>query len=116
MQTSTPPEKKPIILMLVKRTVFFFSGICLLSLFLYGIGTNQGFKEQTQFMLLHITVMVGLFIGVGSLYGIGLDLWRIFQKQYRYLCGIGGYLCLGVFGIALAALASFILVLTEGNL
>ncbi|MDR2392566.1 MAG: hypothetical protein LBD93_00170 [Treponema sp.] len=116
MQTITPPEKKPIILMLVKRTMLFFFGICLLSLFLYGIGTNQGFKEQTQFMLLHITVMVGLFIGVGSMYGIGLDLWLMFHKKYRYLRGIGGYLCLGVFGIIIAALASFVLVLTEGNL
>ncbi|MDR2798289.1 MAG: hypothetical protein LBB80_08095 [Treponema sp.] len=112
----TPPEKKPIILMLVKRTVLFFFGLCLLSLFLYGIGTNQGFMDRTQFMLLRITVMVGLFIGVGSMYGIGLDLWLIFHKKYRYLIGIGGYLCLGVFGIAIAGLASFILVLAEGNL
>ncbi|MDR1985758.1 MAG: hypothetical protein LBP88_02150 [Treponema sp.] len=116
MQTMIPPEKKPILLMLVKRTVLFFFGSGLLSLFLYGIGTNQGFMERTQFMLLRITVMAGLFIGVGSMYGIGLDLWLIFRKKYRYLSGIGGYLCLGVFGIAIAGLASFILALTEGNL
>ncbi|MDR3115776.1 MAG: hypothetical protein LBU25_09690 [Treponema sp.] len=112
----TRSEHKPIILMLVKRTVLFFFGICLLSLFLYGIGTKQGFMERTQFMLLRITVMVGLFIGVGSMYGIGLDLWFVCHKEYRYLSGIGGYLCLGIFGIAIAGLASFILVLTEGNL
>lgn len=116
MHTIPPPEKKPIILILVKRTMWFFFGICLLSLFLYAIGTNQGFMERTQFMLLWITVMVGLFIGVGSLYGIGLDLWLIFHKKFRYLSGIGGYLCFGVFGIIIAGLASFILVLAEGNL
>ncbi|MDR0722403.1 MAG: hypothetical protein LBF75_06360 [Treponema sp.] len=116
MQTMTPPEKKPIILILVKRTVLFFFGICLLSLFLYAIGTIQGFMERTQFMLLRITVMVGLFIGVGSMYGISLDLWLIFHKKFRYLSGMGGYFCLGIFGIIIAGLASFILVLAEGNL
>ncbi|MDR1302535.1 MAG: hypothetical protein LBK43_08725 [Treponema sp.] len=113
--TTSRPERKPIILMLVQRTVLFFFGLCLLSLFLYGIGTNQGFMEKTQFMLLHITVMVGLFIGVGSLYGIGLDLWLVFRKKYRYISGLVGFLCLGSFGIIIAALGSFIMVLTEGN-
>ncbi|MDR1956792.1 MAG: hypothetical protein LBQ30_08070 [Treponema sp.] len=119
MKTSIQPEQKPFIAILVKRAVLFFGGICLLSLFLYGIGTNQGFMERTQYMLLRITVMVGLFVGVGSLYGIIVDIWLLFykkeQKKDRYISGMGGYLCLGGFGVAIAGLASFILVLTQGN-
>ncbi|MDR2393390.1 MAG: hypothetical protein LBD93_04455 [Treponema sp.] len=116
MQTPPPPEQKPIILMLVKRTVLFFFGLDVLSLFLYVLGTNQGFMERTQVMLLWMAVWIGLFMGVGSFYGITLDLSLVCHKQFRYLAGIGGYLCLGLFGIIIAGLCSFILVLAEGNL
>jgi hypothetical protein len=109
-------NNKPIITLLVKRTVLFFFAICVLTFFLYSIGIRQGFMDMTQFRLLHLSIIFGLFLGVGSLYGIVLDVWLIMrQKKLRYLTGIGMYVLMGLLGFAVAAIAAFILVVAEGN-
>ncbi|MDR2536179.1 MAG: hypothetical protein LBD29_09140 [Treponema sp.] len=109
------PKKKSVLAILVKRTVSFFFGVCVLMLFLYGIGTNQGFMDITQLMLLHWTVRIGLFLGTASVYGLLLDGWLMFHKKIRYLRGFISYIISGVFGFAVAGGAAFILVLTVGN-
>lgn len=109
------PEKKPIIAILVKQTVSFFLGMCVLTIFLYGVGTAQGFMDITQRMLLRLALREGLFLGVGSGYGIMVDCWLLFCGKFRYVSGIGVYMILGIFGIAVAALAAFILVVAGGN-
>jgi hypothetical protein len=122
------PEKKTVIEILVKRTVTFFFGMCLLTILLYGIGTAQGFMDITQLLLLRLTVVLGLFLGVGSVYGIILALWLAWkgvrkgaQKgalgglRFRHIGGIGGYLLLGLFGMLVALMGAFILVTAGGN-
>jgi hypothetical protein len=110
------PEKKTIIEILVKRTVTFFFGICLLTLFLYGIGTAQGFMDITQLLLLRLSIVLGLFLGVGSVYGIVLALWLARKGlKLRYIGGIGGYLLLSLFGILVVLIAAFIVVAAGGN-
>jgi hypothetical protein len=110
------PEKKTVIEILVKRTVIFFLGMCFLTIFLYGVGTAQGFMDITQLLILRLIIIFGLFLGVGSVYGIFLTLWLSRKGlKIRYIGGIGGYLFLGLFGILAALIAVFIVVTAGGN-
>ncbi|MDR2631564.1 MAG: hypothetical protein LBC60_11645 [Spirochaetaceae bacterium] len=110
------PKKKPILAILVKRTVFFFFTMCIFTVFLYGIGTIQGFMDTTQHVLLRLSIILGFSLAVGSIYGILLDLWFIFrQGKRRFFWGIGGYIGMGMLGAAIAALATFIVVVSGGN-
>jgi hypothetical protein len=109
-------NSKPIIALLVKRTVLFFFAICALTFFLYVIGIRQGFMDMTQFRLLRLSIIFGLFLGVGAFYGIALNIWLVTrQKTLTYLIGIGMYALIGLLGFVVAAIAAFILVVAEGN-
>jgi hypothetical protein len=110
------PVKKPIIIILVKRAVLFFFFLCVLVAYLYGLGTAQEFMDRTQLLLLRLSVILGLSLAAGSLYGIILNVWLIVHKRkYRFLGDIGLYLVLGILGVALATLAAFIMVAAGGN-
>jgi hypothetical protein len=110
------PEKKPVIAILVKRAILFFFLLCALTVFLYGIGTAQEFMDRTQLMLLRLSVVFGLSLAVGSIYGIALNCWFVFHdRKYRFFTGAGTYLVLGLFGAAIATLAAFIIVAAGGN-
>ncbi|MDR1597034.1 MAG: hypothetical protein LBR99_04945 [Treponema sp.] len=110
------PLKKPFIAILVKRAVLFFFFLCVLVVYLYSIGTVQEFMDRTQLLLLRLSVIFGLSLGVGSIYGIILNVWVGFHnKKYRGLGGIGIYLVFGIFGAAIATLAAFIMVAAGGN-
>ena len=114
-------NNKPNIAILVKRTVSFFLAICILTFFLYWIGTDQGFMDTTQSTLLHLSVIFGLFLGVGSMYGVILDCILLIQgvnsarETRRYAGDIVAYIVIGSLGFAMAAVAAFILVVMEGN-
>jgi hypothetical protein len=111
------PKKKPIIVILVKRTVFFFLTMCFLTLFLYGIGTAQEFMDITQLLLLHLAMLLGIFLAAASVYGMILDFWLVFHnRKFRYLYGAGAYLFLGLFGVLITVLTAFIMAAAEGNM
>ena len=112
----TRPEKKSILAILIKWTVSFFFGLCVFTMFLYGIGNYQGFMDNTQLMLLNGAVILGLILGLFSFYGFILDIWFMLRGSLRYIGGIGLYIILSLFGILIAALAAFIIVLTGGNI
>jgi hypothetical protein len=110
------PEKKPVIAVLVKRAILFFFFLCALTVFLYGVGTAQEFMDRTQLLLLRLSVVFGLSLAVGSLYGIVLNCWFGFHdRKYRFFAGAGTYIALGLFGVAIATLAAFIIVAAGGN-
>jgi hypothetical protein len=110
------PLKKPFIAILVKRAVLFFFFLCVLTVYLYGIGTAQEFMDRTQLLLLRLSVTLGLSLAVGSIYGIILNVWfSVHHKKYRFLGGAGLYIVLGIFGAAIATLAAFIMVAAGGN-
>jgi hypothetical protein len=110
------PEKKPVIAVLVKRAMLFFFFLCALTVFLYVIGTAQEFMDRTQLLLLRLSVVFGLSLAVGSIYGIALNCWFVFHdRKYRFFAGAGIYVVLGVFGGAIATLAAFIIVAAGGN-
>jgi hypothetical protein len=110
------PKRKSILVILVKRTVLFFFTLCIFTVFLYGIGTIQGFMDTTQQLMLHLAIILGFSLAVGSIYGILLDFWFIFHEKKRsFFWGIGGYISMGLFGALIAAAATFIVTISRGN-
>jgi hypothetical protein len=102
---------------LVKGGGLFFFFMSLFSVFLYGVGVRQRFMDTTQIMLLRISALSALILGILSMYGIVLDIWFLIRTRgLRFLFGIMVYFVAAVFGILIAAVAIFILVLAGGNL
>jgi hypothetical protein len=91
--------------------------MCLISLFLYIIGTIQGFMDDTQLFLLRLGVGMSILLVLSSLCGLVLDLALFFRgKRLRFICGAGVYALLGVLGGVIAASASFIISASGGNI
>jgi hypothetical protein len=108
--------KHKFLTILASRVVLFFFLMCLITLFLYAIGTDQGFMDSTQLALLGIAAIAALMLLVASLYGLVLDLFLFYQNRWlRFLGGAGIYLVLGIFGFAAAAAAIFIITAAGGN-
>jgi len=105
-------DHKPLIIILVKRTISFFLGICILLLFLYGVGTRQSFMDSTQIKLLQGIITTGFFLGVASVYAIFLNIWFTFYKKILYVKSMGYYIIIGIFGFMIAGLGTFILTIT----
>ena len=105
------PKQKPLLVILVKRAVFFFLCICALAMLLYVLGNFQGFMDSTLAILLRITIAMGIFLALGCIYGVLLAVWMFFREEFGYAGSIPLYLALGVSGAAMAAAAQFILVI-----
>jgi len=102
---------------MTSRAVIFFFVMCLLTIFLYAAGTAQGFIDSTQFALIRLYVVLGVFLTVTSGCGMFLDFGRLFkEKKIRYLFRAGGYIVLVLFGAATVLTAMFILAISEGNI
>jgi hypothetical protein len=102
---------------LVNRIVLFFLIMCLLNLFLYIIGTIQGFMDDTQLFLLRLGVGVSIMLSLSALYGLALDLFLFFKrKSLSFIRGAGAYALLGAFGGIIAASALFIISAAGGNI
>ena len=109
--------KEKLLPILASRTVIFFFVMCLLTLFLYIAGTVQGFIDSTQFALIRLYIILGIFLTAASACGMFLDLGRLFrQKRIRYLFRAAGYIILMVFGVLTVLAALFIIAMSEGNL
>ena len=108
--------KEKLLPILVSRTVVFLFVMGILTLFLYGVGTVQGFIDTTQLALLRLYVVLGIFLTIFSAAGIIIDLRRfINMKKKRYLIRAGIYLVLVIFGIFTVLAVIFILTLSGGN-
>jgi hypothetical protein len=110
------PRKKPLIALLVKRTVLFFFFSSVMIILLYIVGTIQEFMESTQIILLRFLVIMSIFLAIGALYGGLLDAgFLIIKRQTQYLFGLFSYFLMIVIGIVISLIASFLLVLIGGN-
>ena len=109
----TRPMKKPVLALLIKRTVSFFFALCLMIIFLYCVGTLRGFMDSTQLRLLRMAARVGLFLWVGAGYGVALDCYLLSRGESRYIPSLISYIIVGAFGMAVALFSAFILVLTQ---
>ncbi len=73
--------------------------------------------EITQIILLRLLVITSIFLSIAAVYGSLLDTGFLFIKhQKQFLLGIISYLLLIVFGIVIAVIAAFMLVLVGGNI
>ena len=96
--------------------MIFFLVICLLILFLYAIGTIQGFIDSTQLFLLRLYVVSGIFLTLVSVYGTVLSVGRCVKSgKKRYLFRALGYLFLVFFGAMTVLAIMFIISLLRGN-
>ena len=89
--------------------------MCLLTVFLYILGTVQEFMDDTQFLLLKLAGILGILLVASSLVSIILDLlFLLSNKKIRYLGGILLHIFFGIFGAGVAYTASFIVIVTGG--
>ena len=108
--------KDKLLSILVNRAVVFFFIMCVFTLFLYAIGTNQGFVDSTQLSLLKLYSVLAIFLAVMSIFGIIINVIRFLeQKKVRYLLRAGVYFLLALFGAATVLGAMFISALSLGN-
>ena len=107
-------KKFPVIL--VNRIALFFFLVCFLAVFLYIIGTVQGFMDDTQFILLELIVIMGILLTASSLFGMILELiFFIRNKKLYYLVGIFLHSFLWILGGSIAITASFFIITSKGN-
>jgi len=110
------PKDRALVVLLLNRTVLFLFCMNLLTVFLYGIGTAQGFMDATQFLLLRLISVLGLLSGINALYALLLDLFMLLRtRTLHYLAGALAYLVVFSLGGGLSILSSFILVATAGS-
>ena len=108
--------KEKLLPILVSRTAIFFFIMCLLTLFLYAVGTVQGFIDTTQLALLRLYAILGTFLVSSSICGLILDFRRFLRaKRARYLVRAAGYFLLVLFGICTVLAVLFIVTLSGGN-
>jgi hypothetical protein len=109
-------SKEKLLPILINRTALFFFIMCILTLFLYVAGTVREFTDSTQFTLLALYSVLGIFLTITSISGIILDLIRfISSRKSRYFFRAGGYLFLVIFGAATVLAVIAILVLSGGD-
>jgi hypothetical protein len=111
------PREGPLIALLLKRLAVFAFVLCLFCVFLYILGTGQGFTDLTQLFLLRLARETGLFLSFAAVLGLFLNLGLlILRRNLLYLPGMGGYAALLLFGGGTAALSAFIAAVAGGNL
>jgi len=109
-------SKEKILPILINRAVLFLLIMCLLILFLYFAGTIQDFMDSTQFLLLNLYYVLGIFLTLTSFGGVILDLGRFLKaKKLRYLLRAGGYLSLVIFGTITVFFITAIIAISGGN-
>jgi hypothetical protein len=128
-----PGEKNPLLLMLIRRSVIFFALIGFFSVFLYGLGTRQGFTYAAQFLLIRLSSIFGLLLFCAALCGFLLSFMFFLHFRFRFrkppgpvhaVPGAGHfhffqnlwfYTGMMIAGLAAAVFMAFILALTDGN-
>jgi hypothetical protein len=106
-------SKERLLPILVNRTALFFFVMSILTLFLYAAGTAQQFTDSTQFTMLALNSVLGIFLTITAIFGIILDIGRfISTKKGRYFLRAGGYLFLVIFGAVTVLVVMAILALS----
>jgi hypothetical protein len=107
---------KPLILLLVRRGVFFLGALCCLSGFLYALGTRQGFMDRTQMLLLRLLAVLGTLLITGTVFGIIVQVvFMILRKKPVFPGTLVWFLFFAFIGLIAALGAAFILILAGGN-
>ena len=112
----TVSTREKLLPILINRTVLFFFLMSLFTMFFYLAGTTQGFIDSTQFLLLRLYTILGIFLAFTSASGVILDLSRFIKtKRMRYLLRAGGYAFLVIFGTLTVIIVMAIIALSLGD-
>jgi hypothetical protein len=110
------PLKIKFLAVTAARVTVFFLLMGMLTVFLYAVGTVQGFMDSTQLLLLRLVVFWGALLGVSSFYGLVLKIVAFAGgRELRSLGGVLVYLVLGIIGLAALTAALFIITAAAGN-
>jgi hypothetical protein len=131
MNKSQLRGKNPLLLMLIRRGVIFLALMSFFSVFLYGLGTRQGFTDASQFLLIRLSAVFGILLFCAALCGFALNLAFFLRFRFGkipgpvYAVSGGGHfhffqnLCfytgMMIAGLAAALVMAFILAITNGN-
>jgi hypothetical protein len=84
--------------------------------YMFGSLPDQGFSDETQFLLLRIARYLSLSLTVFSLCALGFSVRLLVRKpRFRHFLGMALYTVTGILGAALTLLHSFIMVAAGGN-
>ena len=109
-------NREKLLPIMINRTAIFLFIMCILTLYLYAIGTSQDFIDTTQLSLLRLYVVFAIFLATTSSCGIILNIVRFLaQKKIRYLLRAAGYLLLVLYGTATLLTVMFIFTLSSGS-
>ncbi|MDR2149714.1 MAG: hypothetical protein LBO67_02635 [Spirochaetaceae bacterium] len=109
--------KKPLVVQVVKYSIMVLAGLCTIFFMLYWLSSAHEWTEEAQVMLCQVSGILGLILGISSVYGIIVDLWMCLRRRsVRWLWGVLGYTVLLIFGIATTVLTDIILVIAKGNI
>jgi hypothetical protein len=106
--------EKPLIVLLVERTSFFFLIMSFLSAGLYIHGNFNGFMDRTQVLLLRVAVATGICLFLFGTVGLILDLFMIFRIKLTYAGGFVLYAVISGIGAVIATAALIVLTLAIG--
>ena len=118
MQKTEKKKKGLIFPVIINRIIMFLFYVCILIVFLYMIGSTQGFLDSTQLFLLRFASLLGLLLSTGSVFGLVYALIQFVKKTQRVqlLRSIIFYTLMMLAGIFLVLIVSFILAVTGGNI
>ena len=110
----SPKEK--LLYLLINRSALFLFVMCLLTISLYLIGTNQGFVDTTQLGLLRFYAVLAMFLTTISVCGVVINIIRFKdQKRLRYFFRSACYLLLMFFSLGTVLTVMFIFTLSTGS-
>jgi hypothetical protein len=101
---------------LIKGGVVFTLFLCCFSLFLYAFGAARAYSDRTLLFLLQVNLYLGFLLCIFSICSMGFSFRVLLKKpRLRDILAFGLYLFLGIFGLSLVFLNSFIAVAAGGN-
>lgn len=110
------PKPKPLLVLLVKRTVILLFGLCLVFGFLYGVGSAQGFMASSLLFLLRGASTIGILVAIAAAYGCALNIGAALRwRSPRYLLSLLFYLAPAAIGLAVAFSATMLMVALAGT-
>ena len=106
-----------ILAIVINRISILFFIMSVITGFIYLLGSNQGFMDQTQFFLLRAVTVLGILLLISSVFGLVINLFIfVIVKKRRYLFGSFLYIFFIVSGGAVASGAYFIIFFASGNM
>ena len=108
---------KPLLGKLIKWTVWAVLALTLTVVILYIAGSFRKVSDDSQLLLVRISLVLSLLLIISSIYGFILNMYyAVRRRKIAYIIGGAGYILIIVMGAAIALGAAFIIGAVGGNL